>query len=77
VPWHVTRLITRLVAPLVVNYSASRRLVVDYFASATRPGASHVARLVTQIVAPLVVDYSASLRLVVDYSASCRLVIDY
>jgi hypothetical protein len=37
----------RLVAPLVVNYSASRRLVVvDYFASAARPGASarHAAR---------------------------------
>jgi hypothetical protein len=44
------RLITRLVAPLVVSYSASRRLVVDYstsrrlvvdyFASATRTGAS-------------------------------------
>jgi hypothetical protein len=30
----------RLVAPLVVDYSASRRLVVDYFAYATRPGAS-------------------------------------
>jgi hypothetical protein len=29
--WHV--------APLVVDYSASRRLVVDYFASAARPGA--------------------------------------
>jgi hypothetical protein len=31
---------TRLVAPLVVDYSASRRLVVDYFASAARLGAS-------------------------------------
>jgi hypothetical protein len=50
VPRHVTRLVTRLVAPLivdysasrrlVVDYSASRRLVVDYFASAARPGAS-------------------------------------
>jgi hypothetical protein len=30
----------RLVAPLVVDNSASRRLVVDYFASAARPGAS-------------------------------------
>jgi hypothetical protein len=50
VPRHVARLITRVVAPLVVDYSASRRLVVDnsasrrlvidYFASATRPGAS-------------------------------------
>jgi hypothetical protein len=26
---HVVRLVTRLVAPLVVDYSASRRLVVD------------------------------------------------
>jgi hypothetical protein len=55
VPWHVARLITChrdrmlrhvarlvawLVAPLVVDYAASRGLVVDYFASATRPGAS-------------------------------------
>jgi hypothetical protein len=30
VPRHVARLVTRLVAPLIVNYSASRRLVVDY-----------------------------------------------
>jgi hypothetical protein len=31
----------RFVAPLVVDYSASRRLVVvDYFASTVRPGAS-------------------------------------
>jgi hypothetical protein len=36
---HVAWLITRLVTPLVVDYSASRRLVVDYFAFATRPGA--------------------------------------
>jgi hypothetical protein len=50
VPRHVTRLVTRLVAPLVVDnsasrrlvvdHSASRRLVVDHFAYATRPGAS-------------------------------------
>jgi hypothetical protein len=44
VPRHVARLIarlvTRLVSPLVVDYSASRRLVVDYFASAARPGVS-------------------------------------
>jgi hypothetical protein len=40
VPRHIARLVTRLVAPLFVDYSASRRLVVDYFASATRPGAS-------------------------------------
>jgi hypothetical protein len=42
----VARHVTRLVAPLVLDYSASRRLVVDYFASAARPGASarHAAR---------------------------------
>jgi hypothetical protein len=40
VPWHVARLVTRLVAPLVVDYSASRRLVIDYFAYASRSGAS-------------------------------------
>jgi hypothetical protein len=40
VPRHVARLVTRLVAPLIVDYSASRRLIVDYFASAARPGAS-------------------------------------
>jgi hypothetical protein len=39
VPWHVARLVTRLVAPLVVDNSASRRLIVDYCASAMRPGA--------------------------------------
>jgi hypothetical protein len=46
VPRHVARPVTRLVAPLVVDYSASRRLVVDYFAYAARPGASarHAAR---------------------------------
>jgi hypothetical protein len=49
-PRHVARLITRLIAPLVVDYFASRRLVVDYSAYAARPGASacraarHVAR---------------------------------
>jgi hypothetical protein len=36
VPWHVTR----LVKPLIVDYSASRRLVVDYFAFTARLGAS-------------------------------------
>jgi hypothetical protein len=40
VPRHVARLVTRLVVPLVVDFSTSRRLVVDYFASAARPGAS-------------------------------------
>jgi hypothetical protein len=46
VPRHIARLDTRLVAPLVVDYSASRRLVVDYFASTARSGASarHAAR---------------------------------
>jgi hypothetical protein len=34
VPRHVAWLVTRLVAPLIVDYSASRRLIVDYFASA-------------------------------------------
>jgi hypothetical protein len=29
VPRHVSRLVTRLIAPLVVDYSASRWLVVD------------------------------------------------
>jgi hypothetical protein len=40
VPRHFARLVTRLVAPLIVDYSASRRLIVDYFASTARPGAS-------------------------------------
>jgi hypothetical protein len=30
VPRHVERLVTRLVARLIVDYSASRRLVVNY-----------------------------------------------
>jgi hypothetical protein len=52
----VPRHIARLVAPLIVDYSG---LVVDYFTSAARPGASAHARLVTRLVAPLVVDYFA------------------
>jgi hypothetical protein len=50
VPRHVARLVTRLVAPivvdsstsrrLIVDYSASSRLVVDYFAYVARSGAS-------------------------------------
>jgi hypothetical protein len=40
VPRHVARFVTRLVAPLVVDYSASRRLVIDYFTYAARPVAS-------------------------------------
>jgi hypothetical protein len=53
VPRHVARLVTRLVAPLVVDYSASRRLVVDNSAS---------RRLVVDYSASrrLVVDYFAS-----------------
>jgi hypothetical protein len=39
-PRHVAQLVTRLVAPLVVDNSGSRRIVIDYFASAARPGAS-------------------------------------
>jgi hypothetical protein len=54
VPRHVARLATRLVAPLVVDYSASRMLVVDYFTSAARLGnsarraARHAARRATR-----------------------------
>jgi hypothetical protein len=36
----VPRHVARLVAWLIVDYFASRRLVVDYFAYAARPGAS-------------------------------------
>jgi hypothetical protein len=36
-PRHVARLVTWLVVPLIVDYSG---LVVDYFTSAARPGAS-------------------------------------
>jgi hypothetical protein len=36
VPQHVAQLVMRIVAPLVVDYSSSRRLVVDYFAYAAR-----------------------------------------
>jgi hypothetical protein len=49
VPRHVTRLVTRLVALHVVDYSASRRLVIDYFAYSARPGAS--ARRVAHLAA--------------------------
>jgi hypothetical protein len=44
---HVARHVAWLVALLVVDYFASRRLVIDYFAYAARPGASarHAARL--------------------------------
>jgi hypothetical protein len=63
VPRHVALRITRLVVPLVVDYSASRKLVVDYSAS---------RRLVidNSALRSLIVDNSASRRLVVDYFAS-------
>jgi hypothetical protein len=61
VPRHIARLVTRLVAPLVVDYSSSTT------SSSPRVRVPrHVARLVTRFVAPLDVDYS---RLVVDYFA--------
>jgi hypothetical protein len=49
VPRHVAQLVARLVTLLVVGYFASRRLVVDYFAYAARPGA--LARRATRHVA--------------------------
>jgi hypothetical protein len=55
VPRHVARLVTRLVAPLVMDYSASRRLVVDYSAS-RRPIVDYSTSR------KLVVDYFASVR---------------
>jgi hypothetical protein len=51
VPRHVARLVTWLVAPLIVDYSG---LIVDYFNSAARPGAlarraaRHAARCVAR-----------------------------
>jgi hypothetical protein len=65
----VPRHVARLVASLDVDYSSSRRLVVDYFASATHPGAS--ARRAARHAArhTLGVDFSASRKLAVDYSA--------
>jgi hypothetical protein len=67
VPRHVARLVTRLVAPLVIDYFASRRLVVDYFASAAHPGAS--ARRAARHAACRVARcrLSASRWLVIDY----------
>jgi hypothetical protein len=40
VPRHVARLVMRLIAPLVVDYSASHRLVVDYLDYSACPVAS-------------------------------------
>jgi hypothetical protein len=70
VPRHIARLVTRLVAPLVVDYSALRRLVINTSPPPRVRVPRHVVRLVTRLVTPLVVDYSASCRLVVDYFAS-------
>jgi hypothetical protein len=89
VPQQVARLVVRLVAPLVVENSASHRLIVDYFASAARPGAStrRAARRLSSTTSPpprvrvprhvarLVTRLIAPL--VTDYSASRRLVVDY
>jgi hypothetical protein len=62
VPRHVARLVRRLVALLVVDYSASRRLILDYFAYAARPGASarRAARRHSSSTTPVT-------RLIVDY----------
>jgi hypothetical protein len=85
VPRHVARLITRLVAPLVVDYSASCRLIVDYFASAARPGASarraahHLSSTTPprpRVRVPQHVKWLIS-PLIIDYSASHRLIVDY
>jgi hypothetical protein len=54
VAWLVAQLVTQLVAPLIVDYSASRRYVVDYFAYTTRLGC-----LATSHGSSLVVDYFA------------------
>jgi hypothetical protein len=91
VPRHVAQLVTWLITLLVVDYSTSCRLVVDYFSSAACPSAlarcmaRHAARHATRrrllhvarLVTRLVADNSASRRLVVDNSASRRLVVDY
>jgi hypothetical protein len=66
VPRHIARLVTRLVAPLVVDYSLSTTSPLPRVRVPR-----HVARLVMRLVAPLVVDYSASRKLIiVDYFAS-------
>jgi hypothetical protein len=83
------RLVTRLVAPLAVDFSASRRLVVDYFAYAAHLGASacRAAHRLSSTTSPMSRDrvprHFARLvawlvaPLVVDYSTSRRLVVDY
>jgi hypothetical protein len=91
VPRHVARLVTRLVAPLVVDYSASRRLfvnnsasrrlVVDYFAYAARQGASarHAARRVARCAARhrLLRLRRASGYLGTSHGPVTRLIVDY
>jgi hypothetical protein len=54
VPRHVARLVTQIVTWLVVDNSASCRLVVNYFASAARPGASarHAAHRLSSTTSP-------------------------
>jgi hypothetical protein len=80
VPRHVARLVTRLVAPLVVDYSASHRLVIDYFAFVARPVASarraarRAARRVTTSPPPRVWVPRHVARLVADVA---RLAADY
>jgi hypothetical protein len=85
VPRHVARLVTQIVARLVVDYftyaaglGASARHAAHRLSSTTSPTPRvRVPWLVTRLVAHLIVDYSASRRLVVDNSASLRLIINY
>jgi hypothetical protein len=37
-PRHIARLVTQFVVPLVVDYSTSRKLIIDYFAFTTIDG---------------------------------------
>jgi hypothetical protein len=75
VPRHVARLVTRIVARLVVDYfayaarlGASARRAAHRLSSTTSPmSRDRVPRHVTRLVAPLVIDFSASRRLIVDY----------
>jgi hypothetical protein len=71
VPRHVARLVTRIVARLVIDYfayaarlGASTRRVAHHLSSTTSPTPRdrvprHVTRLVAWLLAPLVVDYFA------------------
>jgi hypothetical protein len=87
------RHVTRLVASLVIDYSTSRRLVVDNFASgclSTSRGSSRGSSRRSSSTTPPRAGLSSTTsptprdrvprnvaRLVVDYSASRRLVVDY